>query len=287
MIEINDKKTRLVIQDDNYSRYNFKNDNNLIINNIKTISDITVRKSFLENFNLAFDNEIHLRVVYSILYVVEISAITNTIKIILNIDNSTLEQCEWERVRFEGTLNNNHFNSCVFKNCNFEELYGDAQNIFTECAFYECIMPDNPNNIFIECDFDRSTTFPQETANRQCMIYPGGIAWKKAYAIDSDCDSVFDDDEIIVKLGIPKDAEVRGFGTGKYRVNKAKILGFYTLDMKLIKSKTMTGYSSYSSQFAYEKGKVVTPDSFSLSYKQCDHGIHCFPTPQLAIEYCL
>jgi hypothetical protein len=288
MITLSDDKTKLIIQNDNFTLYNYKEGNSLITDNLKTISNISIHKSFLENFRFIFENQVRLQMEYSTMCIVDIGAnITNIIKMFITVNNSTLEACEWKRIHFDGYLSDNYFKRCKFTDCDFSELYGDAVNIFIDCDFYDCIMPDNPNNTFITCSFNESTTFPKGTTNRESMIYPGGIAWKKVFTVDSNGNLVTDNDEMLVKLEIPKDAEVRGFGTGKYRVSKAKVLGFYDLDMKLIKDKTIAGSSVYNAEFMYKKGETVIPDSFSLSYKQCDHGIHCFPNPSLAIDYCL
>ena len=97
------------------------------------------------------------------------------------------------------------------------------------------------------------------------------IAWKKG---SNNC---------LIKLFIPKSAKRTSSIVGrKCRASEAKILAIWNkeginIDMC---------YGQHQSDFVYQVGKTVIPDSYDPDYKiECSHGIHYFVTKKEALEY--
>jgi hypothetical protein len=96
------------------------------------------------------------------------------------------------------------------------------------------------------------------------------IVWKKC--IDG-----------LVKLLIPSDAEKSCCtNSRKCRASKAKVLQILDFNNNQISK----AYSHHDSNFIYELGKIVIPDSFDSDFrKECSNGIHFFLIKQEAINY--
>jgi len=103
-------------------------------------------------------------------------------------------------------------------------------------------------------------------------IVPEGelIVWKKLR------------DNLLAKLLIPVKAKrVNAIGHRKCRFDFADVLAIYNG-----KKKVNIGYSKQQSDFVYEVGKRVVPDSFDPSpLIECSNGISAFITKQEAIDY--
>ena len=88
----------------------------------------------------------------------------------------------------------------------------------------------------------------------------------------------------VAKLEIPEHAK-RSSATGrKCRASEAKVLEIFNIDNH--EEKYDIGYSHHKSDFKYEVGKFVFPDSFDEDrFNECSSGIHFFMTLQEAIDY--
>ena len=99
---------------------------------------------------------------------------------------------------------------------------------------------------------------------RVCITCPDEgsfIAWKKC------------NDNLIVKLEIPADAERSSATTRKCRASKALVLDIQNLDGT--KADTETAISS--SGMEYKIGETVYPDGFDKNrWNECSNGIHFF-----------
>jgi hypothetical protein len=95
------------------------------------------------------------------------------------------------------------------------------------------------------------------------------IGWKKCI-------------EGIVKLLIPSDAEKSCCtNSRKCRASKAKVLQILDFNNNQIS----IAHSKHDSNFIYELGKIVIPNSFNSDFRnECSNGIHFFLTKQEAIN---
>ena len=92
-----------------------------------------------------------------------------------------------------------------------------------------------------------------------------------------------DEEEVIVELLITEDAKRSSATSRKCRCSKAKVLSIMSLDET---EQYNEAYSSYDSDFIYEVGKTVEPDSFDEDrFDECSNGIHFFITRQEAVDY--
>lgn len=103
------------------------------------------------------------------------------------------------------------------------------------------------------------------------------IGWKKAITLDGA--------PIIVKLLIPADAQ-RSNATGrKCRASTARVLDLQDKQGYSLPPDT-TAYSSYDTDFTYQKGETVHVEDFDTNrWNECAPGIHFFITRIEAIEY--
>ena len=103
------------------------------------------------------------------------------------------------------------------------------------------------------------------------------IGWKKAITLDGA--------PIIVKLLIPADAQ-RSNATGrKCRASTARVLDLQDKQGNSLPPGT-TAYSSYDSDFTYQKGETVHVEDFDTNrWNECAPGIHFFITRIEAAEY--
>ena len=92
-----------------------------------------------------------------------------------------------------------------------------------------------------------------------------------------------DKEEVIVELLITEDAKRSSATSRKCRCSKSKVLSITSLDET---EQYNEAYSSYDSDFIYEVGKTVEPDSFDEDrFDECSNGIHFFITRQEAVDY--
>ena len=92
-----------------------------------------------------------------------------------------------------------------------------------------------------------------------------------------------DEEKVIVELLITEDAKRSSATSRKCRCSKAKVLSIMSLDET---EQYNEAYSSYDSDFIYEVGKTVEPDSFDEDrFDECSNGIHFFITRQEAVDY--
>lgn len=106
------------------------------------------------------------------------------------------------------------------------------------------------------------------------------IGWKKAYV-----DGTMLPKPVIVKLLIPSDAQ-RSNATGrKCRASIARVLDLQDMQGNSLPPDT-TAYSSYDTDFTYQKGETVHVEDFDTDrWKECAPGIHFFITRIEAVEY--
>lgn len=106
------------------------------------------------------------------------------------------------------------------------------------------------------------------------------IGWKKAYV-----DDTMPPKPVIVKLLIPSDAQ-RSNATGrKCRASTARVLDLQDKQGNSLPPDT-TAYSSYDSDFTYQKGETVHVEDFDTNrWNECAPGIHFFITRVEAVEY--
>lgn len=106
------------------------------------------------------------------------------------------------------------------------------------------------------------------------------IGWKKAYV-----DGTMLPKPVIVKLLIPSDAQ-RSNATGrKCRASTARVLDLQDKQGNSLPPDT-TAYSSYDTDFTYQKGGTVHVEDFDTDrWKECAPGIHFFITRIEAVEY--
>ena len=106
------------------------------------------------------------------------------------------------------------------------------------------------------------------------------IGWKKAYV-----DGTMLPKPVIVKLLIPSDAQ-RSNATGrKCRASTARVLDLQDKQGNSLPPDT-TAYSSYDTDFTYQKGETVHVEDFDTDrWKECAPGIHFFITRIEAVEY--
>ena len=91
-------------------------------------------------------------------------------------------------------------------------------------------------------------------------------------------------DGLIAKLEIPEHAKRSSATSRKCRASEVKVLEIFSIDNH--EEKHEVGYSQYKSDFKYEVGKSVFPDSFDEDrFNECSSGIHFFITLQEAIDY--
>ena len=91
-------------------------------------------------------------------------------------------------------------------------------------------------------------------------------------------------DGLIAKLEIPEYAKRSSATSRKCRASEVKVLEIFSIDNH--EEKHEVGYSQYKSDFKYEVGKSVFPDSFDEDrFNECSSGIHFFITLQEAIDY--
>lgn len=99
----------------------------------------------------------------------------------------------------------------------------------------------------------------------QCPEEGAFIGWKKCQ------------NGVIVKLLIPEDAKRSSATTRKCRASKAIVIDVIGADK---------GISTVDTNFIYEVGKEMIPDSFDENrWKECSHGIHFFLTREEAERY--
>ena len=92
-----------------------------------------------------------------------------------------------------------------------------------------------------------------------------------------------DKEEVIVELLITEDAKRSSATSRKCRCSKSNVLSITSLDET---EQYNEAYSSYDSDFIYEVGKTVEPDSFDEDrFDECSNGIHFFITRQEAVDY--
>ena len=106
------------------------------------------------------------------------------------------------------------------------------------------------------------------------------IGWKKAYV-----DDTMPPKPVIAKLLIPSDAQ-RSNATGrKCRASTARVLDLQDKQGNSLPPDT-TAYSSYDSDFTYQKGETVHVEDFDTNrWNECAPGIHFFITRIEAVEY--
>jgi Family of unknown function (DUF5758) len=111
-----------------------------------------------------------------------------------------------------------------------------------------------------------------QRANALNTVLPEGelIVWKKLQ------------NNLICKLLVPiKAKRVNCIGSRKCRFEYCKVIAIYDG-----KKKVNQGYGQHDSNFIYQVGDVVKPDSFDDSpLIECSHGIHAFITRLEAEEY--
>ena len=132
-------------------------------------------------------------------------------------------------------------------------------------------------------DADLSGAELSELTVAQTSILPDEgdiIGWKKAYVDDTMLPK-----PVIVKLLIPSDAQ-RSNATGrKCRASTARVLDLQDKQGNSLPPDT-TAYSSYDSDFTYQKGKTVHVEDFDTNrWNECATGIHFFITRIEAVEY--
>lgn len=117
------------------------------------------------------------------------------------------------------------------------------------------------------------------------------VAWKKVYCVMKG-DYYNSYKAVIAKLIIPKDAAVV-FTNHKCRASYVIVDGFYPSNLLFSPSINKRlhvdmAFSAWDSDFRYEDGKTVTPDSFDPDPDvACSHGIHFFRTYEEAQQYVL
>ena len=116
------------------------------------------------------------------------------------------------------------------------------------------------------------------------------IVWKKALTVtdpEHKRRTLYTYEPVIVKLKIPKDAEVLVTPT-KCRANRAIVLGFYpcALGREEYELDMTSAMSWYDHSYKYHLGDELHPDYFDRNWrKTCSHGIHFFRNFDEAVQY--
>ncbi len=202
---------------------------------------------------------------------------------------------ELEGLNFEGA----NLSGCIFWctrliSCNFENA--DLSGIKMGCRtlLYNVNLTnanlDNARFSFDKCLFDEVKIDVNTMDKYFPSICPSEgefVGWKKAYSQDN---------EVIVKLLIPKDARRGSAFRRKCRCDKAKVLDIEQLHRPSTPgsifgdspygSGIVCARSIYDRQFEYEIGKEVSVDNFDEDRShECAPGIHFFMTREEAVNY--
>lgn len=189
-------------------------------------------------------------------------------------DSILFEDCDLKNLTFYYSF----ISSAHFIKCDCKELVLKYSSIISS-TFEGSDMTDmcSCSSTMIECDMTYSINFKGLTMHNVCPSHGSFIGWKK----------IFDNvsyENVIVKLQIPANAKRSSATTRKCRCNKAKVLGFYSLNGKKLRIKEVTNF--HAIECTYTVGKYVYPDNFDENrWDECSKGIHFFITFEEAVNY--
>lgn len=219
----------------------------------------------------------------------------------LRLTDSVFIRCTFDRIPFDNlTIDNCTFKNCFFSRINLSEdchiyrsTFVDSKIIFVTfrhntslrgCIFNEIkfdnvvISPecDTLDNQFNDCDIRSNTNYGFDRLVRMnCPETGAFVAWKWIKDTETNQD-------VIIKLVIPEDAQRSSGSSKKCRASKA-----YVDDIQYLDGSHFCEDSVISPRnFIYALNEIVYPDSFDYRrFHDCSRGIHFFMNREDAVEY--
>lgn len=204
-------------------------------------------------------------------------------------NHSTFINCEFYDIKnlhikeaYKPIFINGRFEYCRVTGCMEDPLFNQVR-FSSNCDFRALKIENSVKPAFQDCFFDSNVQFNQNIIQRNSTLFPGDIFWKKAFVVYNPS---LERDWVIIKMQIPKNAEVISFGRKKCRTNKAKVLGFYDLKLKKIPDNIIKEvHSQFLYEFKYRIGETIEIETWDSSLEICSFGIHGFANVQDAIHY--
>ena len=176
-----------------------------------------------------------------------------------------------------------NYNNCVFYRCVFMGVKMWHVS-FSNCRFVGCVFNDvviafsQINDCLLQlCTWERvrgdGNIINRTNIPMACPEEGAFTAYKAVKSVNGQ--------KIIAELLVPAGARRSSGLSRKCRVECAKVVGFYNLDLQ--KTRHRKAHSYWLPSFVYEKGTTVYPHDFDLCrYDECAPGIHCFMTKEEA-----
>lgn len=215
---------------------------------------------------------------------------------------TTFKDCIFDGAHFDGELNGSWIIDCSLNDAyiaytNMSEAAIERCTItntyVSYCDLRRCRIENNTisdiklnQDDFKDAEIAGSNTvtgITRDIAGLPPLVCPESgsfVAYKRAQTVSGN--------PVIIKLLIPEDAKRSSATTRKCRASKAKVLEFYKPSGELISAaKLKRAYSSFNSEFKYERGETVEPltQFCENRWEECAPGIHFFITFKEAVEY--
>lgn len=203
----------------------------------------------------------------------------------INANYVAFVNCIMEQTYFKGsTLSNISFKYCYASYSSFDNIFSQyfiayctnfSNSFFSYCSFYDYCFDSSD---VTECKVIESTLhLPQFIPSSGSFI-----GWKKALTADS----TGKQDEVIVKLRIPENAQ-RVCASHKCRASEVEVLGFETLEGEKLPDDTVV-FSWWNSYYIYKIGTAKPMYAFDSNPQiECGSGIHFFLDREAAVNYLL